>query len=207
MNQYNQEQKRQAEALADELRLFVDSVAVEQDNDGQYFTALERGKKKYIARRAWEGHINFFAYEPVDCNELSNQQRLETHKKHEPKQRMKKPTQKKVTERLDAVDKTEAELLALTQETRDKVAGFLQEIENSGEQVQYSYSVEFVENSAGELEKQQGAITGGHILKNGVLFEFEIEAGGHIRKKVSLHYGVENTLEAFQALANNQYNA
>jgi hypothetical protein len=44
----------------------------------------------------------------------------------------------------------------------------------------------------------------GVIVNNGVTFEFTIEPT-NISKKININYNVENTLEMFEALSNNQY--
>lgn len=55
-----------------------------------------------------------------------------------------------------------------------------------------------------EYAPQDGAFSG-EIVKNGIQFTYQVHDEGYISKKIEVYYRVNNSLEAFDMLADNKY--
>jgi hypothetical protein len=201
LDEYQERELSNAKKLGEELRSFVDAVRIEKgEMRGDFYVMLTRGKTEYRARRDYRGYINIIAeYSTHDvCPLVSSHARGEVYAKYK-LNNMKVPSQKKMTAELDAIDNEKKELEAKQAEAEKKEADFLASLKGFDVKFSYDWSTDWNEKT-GEREKTRGKITGGEIVKNGLVFSFELQQDGYISKKISVHYSVDNTLEAFKKL-------
>ena len=94
-----------------------------------------------------------------------------------------KPTKAKIDAKVKELEAISVKLAELEAIAEAKVSAFLKEIA-----------------PLNPVMAQDGK--SGYIVKNGLEFEFSINQDGYISKKISVHYTVPNTLEAFKELTN-----
>lgn len=201
LDDYQERELKNAQTLAESLRPFVDGVRVEKgENRGDFYAVLTRGGVEYIARKNYQGYIIIsgeYCHNRYLFPLVSSHERGKVYTKYK-LNNLKVPSQKKITAELDAIDNEKKELEAKQAEAERKEAEFLASL--AGFDVKFSYDWNNAETENGEYTKIRGKIIGGEIIKHGLVFSFEIGQDGYISKKISVHYSVENTLEAFKEL-------
>lgn len=189
MNEYQQKRHDAKVALVAELNSFDSGYKFELNSDGEECQIVLTGLVP-----AW---VNYSEYNKQYNFYLDYQLpfvRFETYKEVAEKftapQNVGVLTAKKIKAWVDYLIKIYEELVVISAERVAKVNAF---------------EALMVKNGANIRKDANYDTFSGSIIKNGIEFEFEVYNEGYISQKVSIHYSVDNSLEAFLKLSDNKY--
>ena len=168
-------------------------------NADKYSGYVVIGDKYQISRRL-DDNISIRLYNEPELEFISRNKRNDVIDEYFKFQNIKVMTEKKVKERLKAIDLYIVELLKLNEQYKKERQEFLNSIKN--EKVRYIFESNGWINGKNKTKK----IAGGNIKKNGLLFNFIIEKDGYIMQKITVdQFNVKRNIINFNKLANNKY--
>lgn len=186
-----------AQRMVDEISQFVPChiLAVTYFDSGekrqyvsQAYCVLDNTSPKIKVHRVSSGgkiEYYFNAFEVDNLPNLSTYDKQRIREAHTRPNSIYKPTVKKIQAHIDYQTAIYNDCLVLSKKKGSEVDAFLKSIEG--------LPVQWWNN------KMQG-----EIIQNGIILKFEIN-DGRVSQKIEMYYEVNNTVENFKALANNQY--
>lgn len=200
----------QAQTLADTMAPFFNEIMVEKvaDERCSFNVVATAGDVNFRVSKDYKGYIDITLYKYERFNKLSSSKRAEIYTKHSNTlNRMKVPTQKKVTELVNAVIAERDEMQRLQKQYTESQRMFLCDIEALKLPVQYQHNHEYYTDENGEYKQRKTDVSAGEIERNGIVYRFEFHRDGYIKQDIELYYGVKDTMENFIALSDNEYKA
>ncbi len=183
-----QDYHAQAVRLADNVRGFYPNVDIEKgENRTEFHVLLAVNDKIYVIAKDYRGVITVQRKDYVHYKNVSSHDRSEMYKL-DTTQKMKVMTGKKIQAKIDAEEAYNEGMARIEQERTDKIAEFLQDVNALG------------------LNYQSEDKKHGRAVKNGILYEYDIDESGHISQKVALSRGYyEDYIDTFLKLSENKY--
>lgn len=201
-NEYQKREELNAQELANSFKDCGFNAYVKKGNDNNdYLVIVETSGREYQARKWRDNNIMLSEYPYKHYKTVSSYKAGEIHKNIFVSNNMKVLTSKKISEKIKEIDTYHETLTGLEVENIQKQIFFLSLL-SVYKDVKYSYKKEY--NDKNELVNTE-EITGGEMIKNGIVFEFEICQDGYIKQDVKLHYSIPNDLKSFLALSENKY--
>jgi hypothetical protein len=202
MNEYQTRDFNQAQAIAAAVNAVYPASrgvaaathATNTDSDFWARCILKTANgNQYLIHKDYHGHFTVSRYPYATYPHVSSEKQRDTRNAIETSNNIGVLTEKKLQTKIDEEDATAKALEALEADCLAKHEAFRKELIASGFLIKWhTYN--------------DDTMTRGTITCNGLHFEFEMMKDGYISKKIDLHYSVDNTLEAFAALADNKYN-
>jgi hypothetical protein len=162
------------------------------------------GDEFFRVSKDYNGNIIIQLYTHERYMTVSSHTCGEVYKKYKTNN-MKVPTLKKVVEHVNACTRERDEMRAMEKKNLEQRRMFLCDIEALKLPVSYENDTEYYTNDDGKYTTRKAGIKAGTIIKNGIQYHFEFCDDGYISQKVSLYYGVDNTIHDFLKLSDNKY--
>lgn len=190
----------EALALAALMSQYNPCEVIKGEDRTDFHVKMAAGDTFLRVRKDYNGYIDIARYDYPRYAKLSQRTVSDVYAKNVTNN-MKVPTLKKVVDKINAITRTHDELERLQKYAIEKHRMFLCDIEALKLPVVYSYNYTIND----EHKRENTDIKGGHIIKNGIQYEFELCEDGYVSQKVALHYSVSNTMQDFVLLADNKY--
>lgn len=202
MNEYQQARKTRAEELAERFAVLGYKTELIPDDEYNY-TVVINGN--YQARIWHEGVVEISEYPyRLTGKVISNYKWSDVRKEIFKSNKMKVLTKKKIDEKIAEIDAFKKQIDALEVEYIAKHILFLQSLRGV-DGVVFDYEHEYRTIDGEYKQVKTDKIIGGEIVKNGIVYEFRLLHDGYIQQTTKMHYSVDNTLEAFLAISDNNY--
>ena len=198
MNEYQKEQLDKANTLASEIKAFYPNVNVIEDKENRVFNVmLEVDGAKYLVTRNYNNAVNVSRYPYQYYKHVSNYTQSEHRKRIYTSNNMKVITKAKLDEKIKEEKNFHNAITLLESQAVESQTNFLNEVKalakkHANCKVTYSKNYE------------QTRITDACLEMGGIEMNCELGDDGHISKKLSISYKVDNTLDSFVKLAQNR---
>lgn len=204
LDEIQKEYQTKAQELCTLMSQFHTCEVIKGEDRTDFHVKMQVADDFFKVTRNYDNNIIIQLYEYERYTTVSSHTRGEVYKKYKTNN-MKVPTLKKVVEHVNACTRERDELRALEKKNLENRRMFLCDIDALKLPVSYEYDTEYYTDDDGRYTTRKTGIKAGTIVRNGIQYHFEFCDDGYISQKVSLYYGVDNTINDFVKLSENKY--